>query len=171
MLELIICDDETVFRKDLRKTLETELDLSGISYKSKEFCCAEDMIKDLCASKDRQIFFLDIEMDKLNGMDAARLIRAQNPSAVIIFVTSYTDFVFQGYEVKALNYILKPYKKEKILEVLHSALKELATTSAFPVQIRLVLTIQGSTWSSAPEASAFPFVQSVTCSVKNILST
>ena len=57
MLELIICDDETVFRKDLRKTLETELDLSGISYKSKEFCCAEDMIKELCASKDGQIFF------------------------------------------------------------------------------------------------------------------
>ena len=53
-------------------------------------------------------------MDKLNGMDAARLIRAQNSSAVIIFITSYTDFVFQGYEVKALNYILKPYKKEKI---------------------------------------------------------
>ena len=125
MLELIICDDETVFRKDLKKTLETELDLSGISYKSKEFCCAEDMIKELCASKDGQIFFLDIEMDKLNGMDAARLIRAQNSSAVIIFITSYTDFVFQGYEVKALNYILKPYKNEKILEVLHSALKEL----------------------------------------------
>lgn len=46
---------------------------------------------------------------------------------MIIFVTAFADFVFQGYEVKALNYILKPYGEKKIVEVLHKALDELET--------------------------------------------
>ena len=44
---------------------------------------------------------------------------------IIIFVTAYPDFVFQGYEVHAFHYILKPYRKEKIEEVLRQALHEL----------------------------------------------
>lgn len=50
-------------------------------------------------------------------------------AAEIIFVTSYPDFVFQGYEVQALNYILKPYQKEKIISVLHTALERLGRDS------------------------------------------
>jgi putative uncharacterized protein (fragment) len=72
-----------------------------------------------------QIIFLDIEMKDLDGVETAKKLRMKNSSAVIIFVTSHPDFVFQGYEVRALNYILKPYKPEKIKEVLHKALESL----------------------------------------------
>ena len=119
-MRIAICDDEDQERLNIEALVKRYApELSIVLFSS-----ADEL---LAAAKTTffPLIFLDIEMDKLNGMDAARLIRAQNPSAVIIFVTSYTDFVFQGYEVKALNYILKPYKKEKILEVLHSALKEL----------------------------------------------
>lgn len=44
---------------------------------------------------------------------------------MIIFITAFADFVFQGYEVRALNYLLKPYNKRKILAVLKDALAEL----------------------------------------------
>lgn len=71
------------------------------------------------------ILFLDIEMGQLNVMDTARLLRKQTAGTILIFVTSHPDYVFQGYEVKALHYILKPYKEQKILEVLDYALSEL----------------------------------------------
>ncbi len=54
------------------------------------------------------IIFLDIQMPDINGMDAARRIRAMDSSVVLIFVTSLTQYAIAGYEVEALDYIVKP---------------------------------------------------------------
>jgi len=124
MLQLVICDDEKVYRNDLKKIVGTELDLSGISYRLSEFDCGEALVNS-AEVKNSQIIFLDIEMKHLDGVEAARKIRLLNKSAIIIFVTSHADFVFQGYEVRALDYILKPYQKEKILKIVHTALEEM----------------------------------------------
>ena len=120
MLQLAVCDDERVFRSDLRKILGTELELCGIDYHISEFTSGEELIAGL-EKADCQILFLDIEMKGIDGVEAARRLRETKRQMEIIFVTSYADFVFQGYEVRALNYILKPYEPEKIAAVLHTA--------------------------------------------------
>ena len=124
MLQLAVCDDERVFRSDLRKILGTELELCGIDYHISEFTSGEELIAGL-EKADCQILFLDIEMKGIDGVEAARRLRETKRQMEIIFVTSYADFVFQGYEVRALNYILKPYEPEKIAAVLHTALEAL----------------------------------------------
>ncbi len=126
MLELAICDDEKIYRNDLRKILGTGLELSGIDYRITEFSCGEELIKNFrCCD----IVFLDIEMGALDGVETAKRLRAMNRQCVFIFVTSHPDFVFQGYEVRALNYIMKPYEPSKIVSVLHTALEELEISS------------------------------------------
>ena len=120
MLQLAVCDDEKVFRSDLRKILGTELELCGIDYHISEFTSGEELIAGL-EKADCQILFLDIEMKGIDGVETARRLRETKRQMEIIFVTSYADFVFQGYEVRALNYILKPYEPEKIAAVLHTA--------------------------------------------------
>ena len=120
MLQLAVCDDERVFRSDLRKLLGTELELCGIDYHISEFTSGEELIAGL-EKADCQILFLDIEMKGIDGVEAARRLRETKRQMEIVFVTSYADFVFQGYEVRALNYILKPYEPEKIAAVLHTA--------------------------------------------------
>lgn len=124
MLQLAVCDDERVFRSDLRKILGTELELCGIDYHISEFTSGEELIAGL-EKADCQILFLDIEMKGIDGVEAARRLRETKRQIEIVFVTSYADFVFQGYEVRALNYILKPYEPEKIAAVLHTALEAL----------------------------------------------
>ena len=128
MLNLVICDDERTLRNDLRKVLETELELCGQTFKIAEFDCGESLVRALNDSVF-DIIFLDIEMKGLDGVATAREIRKRTSAPEIIFVTSYPDFVFQGYEVQALNYILKPYQKEKIISVLHTALERLGRDS------------------------------------------
>jgi DNA-binding LytR/AlgR family response regulator len=54
------------------------------------------------------IIFLDIQMPDINGMDAAKRIRAMDSSVILIFVTSLTQYAIAGYEVEALDYIVKP---------------------------------------------------------------
>lgn len=124
MLQLAVCDDEKVFRSDLRKILGTELELCGIDYHISEFTSGEELIAGL-EKADCQILFLDIEMKGIDGVETARRLRETKRQMEIVFVTSYADFVFQGYEVRALNYILKPYEPEKIAAVLHTALEAL----------------------------------------------
>ena len=128
MLNLVICDDERTLRNDLRKVLETELELCGETFMIAEFDCGESLVRALNDSVF-DIIFLDIEMKDLDGVATAREIRKRTSAPEIIFVTSYPDFVFQGYEVQALNYILKPYQKEKIISVLHTALERLGRDS------------------------------------------
>ena len=62
------------------------------------------------------IIFLDIQMPDINGMDAARRIRAIDSSVVLIFVTSLTQYAIEGYEVEALDYIVKPVQAQEAPE-------------------------------------------------------
>ena len=126
-MKIAICDDEKKLRKDLRSLIEIQMDLSGGDYTIEEF---EDG-RDLAAAekkKDIQILFLDIEMPGMDGMETAKALRAAGCRMLIILVTAYPDFVFQGYEVQAFHYILKPYQPAKIKEVLTKALRETEQT-------------------------------------------
>lgn len=58
--------------------------------------------------KDFDILLLDIEMPELNGMDAAEQIRRQDGDVVIVFITNMAQYAIKGYEVDALDFILKP---------------------------------------------------------------
>lgn len=135
MLEIAICDDEKKLRLDLRHVIEKELALDGVEFGLTEYESGEALLRGI-RERNADIIFLDIEMGGMNGMEAARTLRKNGQPAVIIFVTSYPDFVFHGYEVRALNYILKPYQEKKIKEVLRDALKELeiSTEKYFTVE-------------------------------------
>ena len=121
-MKIAICDDDKKLRKDLRHLIEVQLDFMAFAYEIEEYesgnCILEHMDKN-----EPDILFLDIEMPGMGGMDTAKVLRKFDKKVLIIFVTAYPDYVFQGYEVHAFHYILKPYKKEKIKEVLESAVK------------------------------------------------
>ena len=71
------------------------------------------------------LVFLDIEMEGTNGMDTARALREADQSLQLVFVTGYSDYVFDGYEVGALGYLLKPAGAEELERVLTRALTAL----------------------------------------------
>ncbi|MBO0453354.1 LytR/AlgR family response regulator transcription factor [Candidatus Enterococcus murrayae] len=125
MLQVVCCDDEKEMRKALIKILEPELQLQGLEYQFSEFSSGEELLSSQLETID--LLFLDIEMKNLDGIETAKQLRKVNQRAVIIFITAFADFVFQGYEVRAFNYLLKPYGEKKIIEVLQKALGELET--------------------------------------------
>ena len=124
MISIGICDDEAPTRRALRTPLERKLQLLGTSYRILEYDSGEALF----SHPEREyldILFLDIEMKQMNGIETAKNLRKRNSHTLLIFVTAYPDFVFQGYEVHAFHYILKPYEEHKIQAVLEQALEEL----------------------------------------------
>ena len=126
MLRIALCDDEENARDALRIQLEKLMDESEdeIVY---EFSNGRTCVNWLTAHPGEvDLLFLDVEMGKENGMDAAKKIRTVNRDLLIVFATGYTDYVFDGYQVNALDFLVKPVSPEKLKEVLLRA-KELLT--------------------------------------------
>lgn len=74
-------------------------------------------------------FFLDIQMGKMNGIDVAKRLRASGYNGIIVFLTAFREYVFRGYEVRALNYLLKPVKENILFLCLDEIAKELSNNT------------------------------------------
>ena len=67
------------------------------------------------------VVLLDIEMEQLDGMKTAELIRSKDENVVIIFITNMAQFVMEGYKVRALDFVIKPVSYYMFAEKLHKA--------------------------------------------------
>lgn len=75
--------------------------------------------------KGFDIIFLDIEMPELGGMDAAERIRTVDPDVVLVFVTNMAQYAIRGYEVDALDFVLKPVSYYQFSTKLERALQRI----------------------------------------------
>ena len=65
--------------------------------------------------------FLDIQMKGMTGIELAEYIRKTDKNMLIVFVTSFSQYVLKGYDVNALHYLIKPLSQAKLLPILDKA--------------------------------------------------
>ena len=124
MLRIGICDDSADARVALRAALERALERrrSGADTSFFEFSSGEGLLRWLEKhAGELDLVFLDIEMGELDGMETARRLREADEGLLLVFVTGYTDYVFDGYSVGALGYLMKPPKPDQLDGVLDRA--------------------------------------------------
>ena len=88
------------------------------------FPSAEAFLFRYAEDKDWDILLLDIEMGAMDGVTMAKRVRQDNEAVQIVFVTGYSDYIAEGYEVAALHYLMKPVNREKLLTVLDRAMEK-----------------------------------------------
>ena len=122
MLKIAICDDEQPIRDYLKKLTEKCTDAQVHVFANGEELLSDPTVYD--------IILLDISLNrkpdsgKPNGMEVAKKIR-ETSDVIIIFVTALKEYVFEGYEVQAVRYLLKPMQQEKVFELLDLARQNL----------------------------------------------
>ena len=114
MLRLAICEDDSYVVEELEVFLEGMHD-TLIEYDV--FFSANELENEL-EYNEFDAFFLDIELGKESGIELARNIRRYNQYAVIVFITSYPQYVYDAFDVIAFDYIIKPLCVEKIRNVI-----------------------------------------------------
>ena len=119
---IAICDDDpaaVALMTELTRTWAGERELA---LRLETFPSAEAFLFHYAEDKDFDILLLDIEMGKMDGVTMARTLRKENEAVQIIFVTGYSDYIAEGYEVAALHYLMKPVDRDKLFSVLDRAL-------------------------------------------------
>ena len=122
---IAICDDNTADIQYLSTLLQEWAGQKGTLLRTDTFPTAEAFLFHYQEEKDYDILLLDIEMEKMDGVTLARTIRRENESVQIVFITGYSDYIAEGYDVAALHYLMKPVQKEKFCQVLERALEKL----------------------------------------------
>ena len=127
---MAIIDDVSEDRRYLEKLIQTILPSISMpvqaeihSYASGEAFLFDYEEVESGAAPDYDILFLDIEMPGLSGVSLAKKIREKNETIQIVFVTGYSEYIEEGYEVSALHYLMKPIRTEKLKNVLEKALR------------------------------------------------
>ncbi|MGO5097456.1 LytR/AlgR family response regulator transcription factor [Agathobaculum sp. LCP25S3_E8] len=122
MLRIGICDDVLDARLALQSALERVLEPRRCEAQFFAFSSGEGLLQWLAHhAGELDLVFLDIEMGQLDGMETARRLRAADPDLQLVFVTGYAEYVFDGYSVGALGYLLKPPKTEQLEEIVTRA--------------------------------------------------
>ena len=120
-MNLLIADDENLELKVLEKTVkkhfvdELEIFDSSNGRKASQIC---DEVKP-------DIALLDIEMPGMNGIELAKYIKEKYANCIIIFITAYDrfDYAIEAMHIKAFDYLLKPWKEERLCELINTAIE------------------------------------------------
>lgn len=119
-----IVDDSTTDVEFVKGILNSWADLRQANIQAEVFPSAESFLFRYAEDKEWDILLLDIEMGAMDGVTMAKRVRQDNEAVQIVFITGYSDYIAEGYEVAALHYLMKPVNREKLLTVLDRALEK-----------------------------------------------
>ena len=83
------------------------------------------------------LVFLDIEMPEASGLECARIIQDLDPSILIVFATAHEAYMGDAFEVYAFDYLLKPFKMERVIQTLERARDRASLVNQKPVAAKL----------------------------------
>lgn len=122
-VKICICDDSSEERASINALVREWSRQSGTDVSVSEFPTAEAFLfeyEDLAPD----VVLLDIEMPGMNGVELAKRLRKGNKLIQIVFITGFSEYIAEGYEVAALHYLLKPVSPNKLFSTLDRALEK-----------------------------------------------
>lgn len=129
-MRIAIVDDIHSERVLLHTRLEEQLTKRGVHADLTEFENGEAFLK---ASRERPftVLFLDIYMNGANGVEIARELRKSNPDCLLIFTTTSTDHALEGFKVRALHYLVKPYNIKELSDLIDEILSRIPDSGKY----------------------------------------
>lgn len=124
MIKFAICDDEPIMVHEISNQLSQYMDGRKITpYSVTSFSNGCALLESDC---NFDIVFLDIQMDNLDGIETAKILRQRRNRSLLIFVTVLKEYVFNAFEVEAYDYLLKPLDSEHFERTMDRAVSTLA---------------------------------------------
>lgn len=127
VFQVLIADDDADMRAVLRHVIEKADGFALVG----EAADGEETMRKYEELKPH-VVLLDVEMPKLDGVECARQIQDMNPATVILFVTAHNTYMSEAFEVYAFDYLVKPFKLDRMLQTLSRVHDSLTLSCATP---------------------------------------
>ena len=128
-MRICFCDDEASTRSQFERMAAAWAEQRGEAAELQLYNSAEQRLFEVGQPEAQELVFdlilLDIQMGGMDGITLARQLRAQDKRVTLAFLTAAREYVFEGYEVQAVRYLLKPMQQEKVFELLDLARQNL----------------------------------------------
>lgn len=124
MIHIAVCDDEKYMSDTIRTMAHDFFRRKNMETVIWQFSNGKELLE---SDKTIDILFLDIQMNEMNGMETARILRSRKFKGFLIFITVLKEMVFDSFEVQAYDYLVKPIEKkqfEKTMERLFSSMQD-----------------------------------------------
>lgn len=110
-MKIAICEDDAFMAETLKEYVKEFLDSKELLHTIEWFDTAAKFYK---STETFDLIFLDYELPDSNGMEIAKNLRKINNKSTIIFTTSFSEYVFQSFEVNTFRYLVKPVTREDV---------------------------------------------------------
>src|SRR5438445_4823774 len=131
-IKTVIVDDAAPARTRIRQLLKGELDFEIVA----ECANGREAVERIIGEKP-DVVFLDVQMPRLNGLEVCEAICSAPTQPLIIFVTAYDEHALKAFELHAIDYLLKPFDRERFQMALNHARDQLRRSGALPAIRRL----------------------------------
>ncbi len=122
MIRIAICDDSVEHVERLERCLEKFHDV----IETEVFYRGSEMLSYIRDQREKyHLYMMDIDLNGENGVDIARQIRRQDDGCLIVFVTSYPEYVYDIFDINVFDYIVKPVGKERINRLMKRVMERL----------------------------------------------
>lgn len=141
-LRIAVCEDDDTQRDYILSLVTGWAGKKGIPCETSGYISAEQLIFSFDGYFPYDIYILDIQMGKMNGMELARKIREMDAKASILFLTGVKDYALEGYEVGAVRYLLKPVREDEFFRIMDEMAEKEKETSVECFLLETGTTIQ-----------------------------
>lgn len=117
-MKIAICDDQEIQLELMERYIKEWAIKNSVEIYIDKFNSAEEFLFEWEDYEKYDAIFLDIEMKKMSGIELSNIIRKKNKTVNLVFVTGEFKYALHGYKVGALQYLMKPIKKEDLFECL-----------------------------------------------------
>ena len=151
-IRTVIVDDEAPARSRIRQLLKSEPDFTLIAE-----CSNGGQAVETIQREKPDLVFLDMQMPRLGGLEVCRELAARRAAPpILIFVTAYDEYALKAFEVHALDYLLKPFDRERFGRALAHARQQLNHLTRSGAEARLAAVLQDLTpTTKGPERLLF----------------
>ena len=133
MLRIAVCDDDKVLCMQLKSMLNEIVENTDEIFETSTFYSGEELYDYMVKGNPFDLIFLDIELCEINGVEVGRKVREELNDQVtqIVYISAKDSYAMDLFDIRPLNFLVKPLKKEKIESVLKTAKKIMFSSNQY----------------------------------------
>ena len=131
MLRIAICDDDSKFTRKLETLVLQESQKLGIRADTDVFSDGKTLLKSFQNGDHYELIFIDIEMEQVDGITAARRIREIDRTVLLVYVSGYDKYLKELFEVEPFRFLSKPLNHAQFDRYFKEACKRINETEVF----------------------------------------